>query len=139
MVFKHHRTAHVKLPREQIRTQIYDRTDQQPSALPPSQLPSGDGSVAPSKIPPRNKIRESLHLLAHPASVVPGLAQFATAPNMRDRKNDPPIQQAQSIRAERHRNGDAVTSISIQQQRRSGVAIFGPSRLAGESIAPVYD
>src|ERR1700674_954048 len=65
----------------------------------------------------RDKVRKSIPLLFHAPRVVPGLSQLASAADVRNGEDRASIQQAQTIRIEVHRNGDAVAPVAVKEQR----------------------
>src|SRR5258707_15702119 len=69
-----------------------------------------------------DEVGEGIALFVHARGVVPGLAEFAAAAHVRDGINHAAVKQAQAIRTEADRNGDAVAAVAVEEQRSAPVA-----------------
>ena len=96
-----------------VRTEIEHRADQEPPRAPA--LDRQTGPVAPARghevVGGGDEIGEGVHLLAHPAGVVPGPAHLAPAPDVGHREGHAAIEEAQPVRGERNRVGNGVRAV----------------------------
>jgi len=68
-----------------------------------------------------NEIGEGVEFIAHAASVVPGLAEFAAAANVRDGEDDAAVEKAEAIGTESDGHGDAVAAVPVEEERSGAV------------------
>ena len=62
----------------------------------------------------RDKVCKRVALLTQPARVVPGLAKFAAAADVRDGKNHAAIQKTYAVRAEIDGDGVTVATVTVE-------------------------
>src|SRR5207244_12845460 len=98
---------------KKVRAQIGDRTHQQSAcaAAFDDQLLVICVARGDEMFGAGDEISESVTFVVQAGSIVPGLAKFAAAPNVRDCVDDTAIEQAQAIRTEVHRNRDSIAAI----------------------------
>src|SRR5205807_409809 len=60
--------------------------------------------------------------LLHAPAVVPGLSEFAAAPNVRNGVDHAALQKTQAIRIEVHGHGDAIAAVAVKKQRSGAIA-----------------
>src|SRR5262249_22302024 len=77
-----------------------------------------------------DKITERVALVPHAAGVVPRLAKFASAADVRNGEDHAAVQKAQAIRIEADGHRESVASVTVQEQR---------SRSIQRRIAAVYE
>src|SRR5207253_2517148 len=65
-----------------------------------------------------NEICKGVLFLLHAPAVVPGLSEFAAAPNVRNGVDHAALQKTQAIRIEVHGHGDAIAAVAVKKQRR---------------------
>ncbi len=70
-----------------------------------------------------DEVGKGIHLLHHATSIAPGLAQLATATNVRDHENNAAIKQSQATGGKARRDGNAVRPVGIEQHRRRTIQL----------------